>query len=142
MRFYENNGAPYHTYPTPNNGFFDSGWFSVGVTPRSTLTFTAGDELPSGGVFIPVDEMTWSVQFRGMEADDSVGLDIYSPPVVGASYPDYWQNNGGWTLMTNGVPMNFAARMQAVVPEPSAVTLLILGGLSMLTLARRLRRND
>jgi len=30
--------------------------------------------------------MTWSVEFRGMGAGDSVGVDLYSPPVIGGSY--------------------------------------------------------
>jgi hypothetical protein len=87
--------------------------------------------------------MTWSVKFTGLGLDDSVGVDIYSPPVVGTDYPDYWQNDGtGWTLLTNSVPMDFGARFYAesTVPEPSTVTLSILGGLGILTLARRLRR--
>jgi hypothetical protein len=87
--------------------------------------------------------MTWSVQFQGMGATDTVGVDIYSAPVVGQDYPDYWQNNGGWTLLTNTVrPMDFAARMEATVPEPSTLTLSILGGLSLLVLTRRLRRRE
>ena len=148
VQFYRNDGAPFNGYATPDNAFFTSPWFSVGTpTARSTLIFTAGVGLdfPSGGLYIPVDEMTWSVQFRGMGATDSVGVDIYSPPVVGADYPDYWQNNGGsWTLLTNTVPMNFAARMDAnaTIPEPSVVALLLAGGLGILTLGRRLRRTN
>jgi hypothetical protein len=88
--------------------------------------------------------MTWSVQFQGMTLADSVGVDIYSPPTAGGDYPDYWQNNGGWTLLTNVVPMDFAARFEAnaTVPEPATLTLSILGGLGILTLARRLRRKE
>ena len=78
-----------------------------------------------------------------MAADDSVGVDLYSPPVVGADYPDYWQNDGtGWTLMTNSPPMDFAARMEATVPEPSTMALSVCGGLGLLILARRLRRKE
>ena len=43
-------------------------------------------------------------------------MDLYSPPVVGQDYPDYWLNtNGNWMLMTNnsGVHIDFGAVMEA-----------------------------
>jgi hypothetical protein len=116
--------------------FYDSGLFAVSSpTARNTFVFTAGSDFPTGGLFIPGNEMTWSVQFSGMGANDEVGVDIYSPPVVGGNYPDYWQNSGsGWSLMTNSVAMNFASYMEAV-PEPSGVALTFLG-LGILALVR------
>jgi len=144
VRFYENTGAPFNGYATPaSTPFFDSGWFDVGApTSRSTLNFFEGSDFPAGGLLIPSSDITWSVQFEGMEATDSVGVDIYSPPVVGHDYPDYWENDGGWVLLTNTVPMDFAAKMDAsqTVPEPSAVALSLLGGLGLLGLGYRLRR--
>jgi hypothetical protein len=144
VRFYENNGTPFNGYATPGTTpFYDSGWFSVpSPTDRNTFVFTAGSDFPSWGLFLPTSDMTWSVQFQGMGAGDSVGLDIYSPPVVGQSYPDYWENNGGWVLLTNGVPMDFASKMEAMVPEPSAMALSCIGGLVMLVLSRRLRQKN
>ena len=146
IKFYKNDGAPFNGYATPDHAFFESAWFPITIpTARDTFYFTVeyGD-FPSGGLLIPVDEMTWSVQFQGMGLTDTVGLDIYSPPVVGQEYPDYWANNpiGGWTLLTNGVPMNFGARLEATIPEPSALMLSIFGGLGILTLARRLRQKE
>ena len=151
VRFYENNGALFNGYyATPGTNFYDSGWFSVASpTERSIFIFTAGSDFPDGGLFIPMpittSNMTWSVQFQGMGATDSVGVDIYSPPAVGQDYPDYWQNDGtGWRLMTNGVPMDFAARFYAneTIPEPSTFALALVGGLGILTLVRRLRRTN
>jgi hypothetical protein len=146
VRFYENTGAldPFNGYPSPSpTSFFDSGWFSVpSPTSRSTFEFTAGADFPTDGLFIPTSDMTWSVQFQGMGATDSVGVDIYSPTVVGGDYYDYWQNAGtGWTSMTNTVPMDFAARMEAV-PEPSMLAISLAGGLGILTMLRRLRRTS
>jgi hypothetical protein len=71
--------------------------------------------------------------------NDTVGLDIYGPPTVGSSLNDYWQFSGGtWNLMTNTLPMNFAALFQAgAVPEPSTVLLGIVGGLSLLVVVGR-----
>jgi len=87
--------------------------------------------------------MTWSVQFQSSASDDSVGVDIYYPVVEGASYPDYWQNDGsGWQLKNNSVPMDFAALLEASavpIPEPSTLTLSALGGAGLLFGLRRIR---
>ena len=153
VRFYVNGGPPWDGYPTPGAiPFFDSGWFGgfgpTGAEPlRATLVFSAPDFQPpygSGGLlYIPASEITWTVEFQGMRTGvDTVGLDIYSAPVVGQNYPDYWEYNGGWSLLTNAVPMDFAARMYAQqnIPEPSSLALWALGGFGMLAFAGRLRR--
>jgi hypothetical protein len=146
LRFYLNDGTPFNGYATPSTVLYDSGWFGgFGPTDyypyRATIYFTAGSDFGAEGLFIPADEITWSVQFQGMGLTDTVGVDLYSPPVVGQDYPDYWENNGGWTLLTNTVPMDFGARMYAVeTPEPSTFVLSLAGGLGILTLVRRLRR--
>jgi hypothetical protein len=147
VRFYRNNGPLFNGYPTPGSMFFDSGLFAIGQTVRSTAVFTIGTgDFPSTGLFIPDSDITWSVQFSGMGANDTAGVDLYSPPTVGSDYPDYWQNNGGsWALMTNSLAsqMNFGATFDAspqAVPEPSAIALSILGGLGLLAFARKFRR--
>jgi hypothetical protein len=148
VRFYENNGAPFNGYPRPSvTPFFDSGWFGgFGPTDydpfRATIYFTEGTDFPSGGLFIPADHITWSVQFQGLGATDTVGVDLYSPPVIGGNFDDYWENGtGGWRLLTNSVPMDFGARFYAV-PEPSSLVLSLAGGLGILILVRRLRRAE
>jgi hypothetical protein len=142
VQFYNNDGTPFHGYATPGTSFYDSGWFSVpGLTPRSTFVFSEGSDFPSGGLLLPViSNMTWSVTFTNLGAGDQVGVDIYSPPVAGGDYPDYWQNNGGWSLLTNTVPMNFAAKMET--PEPTMAALTILGGFAALAASRKLRRKQ
>lgn len=156
VRFYLNNGTPpFNGYDTPSDCFYDSGWFGgfgpTGPMPsgpgfRATIYFTSSDWLaydPSGGgtLLIPGDEITWTVQFEGMGLTDTVGLDLCTEPVVGQVYPDYWENTGsGWILLTNNVPMDFGARM--AVPEPSSLVLSLIGGMSLLVLARRLRWNN
>ncbi len=133
IRFYVNDGPAYHGYRTPGTTFYDSGWFSLVVpTPRSTFEFTVGADFPSGGLFMPVgSSMTWSVQFQGLGTTDTAGVDLFSPPVVGGSFPDYWENSGTWQLKTNSLSaMDFAARFQAsptFVPEPGIIALLITG---------------
>jgi hypothetical protein len=90
--------------------------------------------------------MTWSVQFQCSAGDDSVGVDIYSPVVEGASYPDYWENDGsGWQLKNNSVPMDFAALLEASalpVPESSTLTFSALGGAGLLFGLRRIRNRN
>ena len=158
VRLYKNDGPlvppVFNGYPSPGAvPLYDSGLFSLAMPAliyngRATEVFTAGADFPGGlNIFIPADTITWTVQFSGMALTDSVGVDIYSPATIGTDYPDYWQNNGttlspSWVLLTNTVPMDFAARFTATVPEPSMVTLSILGGLGILTLARRLRRKE
>ena len=145
VRFYQNNGPTFNGYSTPGTMFWSSGWFSVpSPTDRNTFVFTEVADFPAGRLFLPSTDMTWSVQFEGMGATDSLGVDIYSPPTIGQDYPDYWENDGGWQLLTNSVPMDFAARMDANanIPEPSVVTLAMLGGLGILGFANRLRRKQ
>jgi hypothetical protein len=146
VQFYQNNGPVFNGFKTPGTSFFDSNWFTVpSPTVRNTFDFTAGSDFPVAGLFMPVtSNMTWSVQFRGMGTGDQVGVDLFSPPVVGRDYPDYWENRvglGDWTLLTNSLTMDFAAKMVAT-PEPSALALSVFGGLGLLIAARRLRRKE
>src|SRR5664279_1140872 len=46
VRFYENNGTNFNGYPSPGSEFYDSGWFSIAPTPRSTEVFTLGTDFP------------------------------------------------------------------------------------------------
>ena len=140
VRFYENNGPLFNGFPTPGpTPFYDSGPFAVPTTDalgRNTFVFTAGADFPNGGLFLPATDMTWSVQFSGMAGTDEAGVDIYDPVVAGSNFPDYWEHDaGGWTLRTNVVNMNFAAKFET--PEPSSVALVILGGLGLLFASRR-----
>lgn len=150
VRFYVNDGPLFNGYATPGTQFYDSDWFGgFGATDqapfRATLVFTEGTDFPAGGLAIPADEITWSVQFQGMvPGTDTVGVDLYSPPVsgLGQNYPDYWQKDGSgnWTLMQNTVPMSFGARLY--VPEPSASVLALFAGLAILAGTNLLRRKD
>jgi len=142
VKFYQNDGLAFNGYPTPSTVLYDSGLFAVPFAPTgNNFNFTAGPDFPAGGLFLAgpggtlLTNMTWSVQFSGMDPTDAVGVESFSPPVVGGNYSDYWQNNGGWTLQTNTVPMNFAATFSAT-PEPSVFALAISGGLGLLAVRR------
>jgi hypothetical protein len=143
LRFYLNDGTPFNGYATPGTvPLYDSGFFALGVTPlgRATVNFTEGVDWAFHSLFLGpgpggtlLTNMTWSIQFSGMGATDQIGLDLYNPPLVGGNYSDYWENNGGWMLQTNVLPINFAAKMDAT-PEPSPIVLSVFGGLGLLAL--------
>ena len=152
VKFYLNDGPLFNGYKTPGTVFYDSGLIDLtplGPTERRTLVFDQWTDF-GGGFYIPfapgVSNMTWTVQFSGMGGLDTLGVDLYNPPVVGSQVGagDYWEfvAGPGWMLKTNisGVPMNFAAKFEAIVPEPSSTTLAILGGLGVLAVRWRIRR--
>ena len=120
LRFYANDGTPFNGYPTPGTLLYDSGefWLGTATTPRSVLVYTELDF----GVYaayplltaLPTN-FTWTVQFSGLGEQDQLGVDLFSPPVNGQSYGDYWwRTNGGWELRANEtVAMDFAAQAMA-----------------------------
>ncbi|MBN2506720.1 MAG: immunoglobulin domain-containing protein [Verrucomicrobia bacterium] len=131
VRFYANDGAPYNGYPTPGTVLYDSGDFPVDATERATLIiddFTSDAAVPLAGP-LP-DQFTWSVQFSGLDATDSAGLDLFSPPVIGSTFPDYWERAGtDWTLKTNAtIAVDFAAQITAIDPSRTCVALPDLTG--------------
>ena len=152
LRFYYNDGPLAQASQLgneirePGTIFFDSDWFNVSQTDRSTLIFTdfvTGAAVPLS-TLLP-GSFTWTVKFRGVDSLDgeSAGLDLYSPPTVGGNFDEIWVNTGpgGWEYRgTNSVQLSFAARIGAV-PEPSVISLGLVGGLAALVLASRFRNN-
>lgn len=130
LRFYRNDGPLASGYATPGSLLFDSGPFPIPATPRATARFENLQLEALLPLTQPLPEsFTWTVQFSGLASGDSAGLDLYSPPVVGNNYTDYWEWDGGdWQLKDNlGVSMDFAARLVAssrgvILTELAAVT--------------------
>lgn len=147
VKFYRNDGPLFNGFATPGTVFYDSGLFTISATPRSTLIFTPPVDFPAGGLFIPVDRMTWSVQFTNTSLLDEAGVDLYSPPVVGQNFPDYWERDlisGAWALkQSTGAtpPINFAARFNATtaVPETTGIGICFMSFLSLLAFGRLTR---
>jgi hypothetical protein len=144
LRFYQNDGELFNNDPLarkPLTMFFDSGLFDVAATARNTLNFSTSDSSLPAGIALP-ERFTFTVQFSGIEAGESAGVDLYDPPTAGESFPDYWYNDSaqGWQTRTNvSYPMNFGARIQAV-PEPSAWALCLLGAIAGSFYFRRNKR--
>jgi len=144
VTFYLNNGTLFNGYARPNTSFFDSGFFNI-TTPYSvyatnvgTLSFNLMNNFPAG-LLLPTN-FTFAVTFQGLVGPDQVGVALFNPVTVGQNYPDYWLNTPtGWELLTNSVPVNFAARFEGTVPEPSVIGLSLLGGIAALATARRRR---
>ena len=88
VRFYRNDGPSSASGAgTPHTLFYDTGFFGIGQTAGATLT------LSDLGLTVP-DSFTWTIAFSGVTAGESAGLNLYSPPVVGRNYPDFWEKNG------------------------------------------------
>jgi subtilisin-like proprotein convertase family protein len=116
VRFYKNDGPLSAGYATPGTVIFDSGPFPIPAAPRAVVLFEDFqiDAVVPLTVGLP-NSFTWTVQFSGLAGGDNAGVDLYSPPVTGDNYTDYWERDtGGWVLKTNAVSMDFAARLVAL----------------------------
>ena len=133
LRFYANDGPAITktlpdgstvSVPTPGSLLYTSPVLTLGAGFQTA-------EAQGFAVKVP-DTFTWTVTFNGLTADQTAGLQLYDPPLVGSSFLDFWQNSGGtWNtyLFDNGAtPGNFAARVTAV-PEPATMAFALLAGL-------------
>lgn len=130
-----NDGSLFNGYPRPNTLIYSYSGFAIGNTSRSTINFEIADldlfdTVNDGGTLLTSDTLTLAVRFNFNGNPGTAGVDLYGPPTVGSSYFDYWQFTGGnWELTTNNVfsVVNFGMRIEAV-PEPTAMTIFLLGG--------------
>jgi hypothetical protein len=131
LRFYANDGTNLNGYAVPGTLLFDSGEFGLGTgtSPRATVLYDEFDLW----LFAPHPLMdalppsfTWTVQFAGLGEHDRVGVDLYSPPVVGQSYGDFWvRTDDGWELReVPGLATDAAAQAFA---STNRVTISVLG---------------
>jgi hypothetical protein len=159
-----NNGVLSSGYATPGTVLYDSGFFAVAPTDRSTINFSQADFLAytPGPIILPsTADITLVVEFRGLAGTDVVGVDtagvdLYSPPTIGANFPDYWENTGsGWVLKhivdptdptgLTYIPVNFGAEIDAIatssVPETFNTFAGLLMGLGLLVGVHGIYRN-
>lgn len=110
VRFYQMNGAPgNNAFATPGTLLYESAAFNIASGYKSVT-------ISDLALYVPGDAFTWSVEFGGVTAQESVGLLYYDPPTVGTSAPYFWEKeNGVWSAVaTEDAGNNFAARVTAV----------------------------
>lgn len=137
VRFYANDGDLLSSgnTSTPKTLLYESGSFKL-VNGNIPVTVT---DLVGLNVLLP-KSFTWTIEPTGVTGAEVFGLKLYNPPLVGSSFNDFWQKQGtDWVLkQVSGNVANFGAQLIAV-PEPSAVTLLALGGVALLLRRRAVR---
>jgi hypothetical protein len=117
VRFYLNDGPVGSAgAKKPGTVIYDSGFFAI--TASATGTTAKRENLAVTNV---PGSFTWTVEFLGVTAPETAGLKVYSPPVIGKNYDDYWERSGtDWKLKysTTG-PMSFGALILAAEVFPA-----------------------
>ncbi len=153
VRWYLNDGTAVNGYGSPGTLEFDSNWNTITATAGSTLKFTTPPDFPTAapggtnGLFIPSRQLTVTVQFQGLGAGDTAGLELFGPvPTTGDQFADYWLktvSSSTWQLLqdTNGVQVTFGEEwMGTPVPEPSTLAISLVGGVGLFLAVRRFRK--
>lgn len=140
---------------------FYSAGSSAGTDVQSLELITAAFEVADGyqthSIAIPEDggsnyavgaegSFFWTVEFSNIPGGASAGLTLSDPPTVGSSFNDYLENaNPGnvntveFKQFTDGSAANFSAVAlgDLTVPEPTVLSLGVVGGLAFLRMRRR-----
>ncbi len=118
VRFYNNDGPVVGAGPGPGTVLYDSGLLDLAATNNGSVEI---EDFQLGSTVVPLvgrlpESLTWSVQFSGLTNNDTAGLSLFGPPVVGQVQTNsYWENGGqGWMLQTNLPGSDFGAQFEAV----------------------------
>jgi hypothetical protein len=109
VRFYRMDGAPgENPFNTPGTLLYESSAFGIESGYRTV-------RISELALWIPGDTFMFSVEFRGVTAEESVGLLYYDPPTVGTSGSYFWEKeNGAWSAVASvDAGNNFSARVTA-----------------------------
>ena len=102
VRFYNNDGPALPTgEATPGTVLFESRPIAIGTTKKAALVlqdFQANALTPLQGP-LP-SNFTWTVQFADLGNNDSAGVRLYGPPVVGQVTTNWTLGSNGWTLQS------------------------------------------
>lgn len=122
-----------------------------------TAAFTVADGFQTHTIAIPEDggshypvgaegSFFWTVEFSGIPGAGSAGLTLSDPPTIGTSFDDYLENSTPGNVntvefkqFTDGSAANFSAVAlgDLTVPEPTVLSLGLVGGLAFLRMRRR-----
>jgi hypothetical protein len=112
VRLY-NNLTPYDDFrKSPTTLLYESDWISI--TPG-----TATRQIDDLNVLLPLDNVTFTVEFKGLLATEQAGLLFYDPPTEGYSFNEFWIRtaSGAWRTInypsTPGLRANLAIRLLA-----------------------------
>ena len=131
LTLYANDGLDGNNFPgAPGTVLWTGTVSSVVVSGTTTVAFN----LPN--VVVP-DTFSWTTSANSGVA----GMATYDPPTIGSSGDYWWDRDSGtsqWFPMWFQIDpvANFGAKVMAV-PEPTALVLLALGGLSAVWRRRR-----
>lgn len=133
IRFRNLGGDP----QVPTTAFYESGIITDFPTLSGMNIYTF--EIPH--VLVP-DHFVWSVQaYHRQGSEGEIGPAYFNPPTVGSSDDFFWLSDMGsdWIAYSwGGDPVaNFAARLTAVVPEPTSLTVASFGAALLLRRRRR-----
>ena len=113
VRLY-NNLTPYDNFrKSPTTLLYESDWISI--TPG-----TATRQIDDLNVLLPLDTVTFTVEFKGLLATEQAGLLFYDPPTEGYSFNEFWIRtaSGVWRTInypsSPGLRANLAIRLLAV----------------------------
>lgn len=113
VRLYSNE-KPYDLYRNePTTVLYESGFFPINPGYNAKV-------LPGFNAQLR-DVVTFTIEVRGLAANESVGLLLYNPPTVGRSYNEFWRRNanGKWeaviyNISEPGIKAKAAVRLTAV----------------------------
>jgi hypothetical protein len=156
LKFYKNDGPLFGGNAMPGTLVYDSGLYSnpsnggkllsggPGTNGFHTISYDTSD---FGNVFSNVTTFTFVLTFSNLVGADDMELPLArATNMLGRSFGDYWlQTGSSWQLLTNTVAPGNAFVVSlggTVVPEPSVITLSIVGGVLMVFGIYRVRKNN
>jgi hypothetical protein len=108
VRLY-NNLIPYDDFrKSPTTLLYESDWISI--TPG-----TATRQIDDLNILLPLDNVTFTVEFEGLLATEQAGLLFYDPPTEGYSFNEFWIRSGSGVWRTINYPSSPGLRANLAI---------------------------
>jgi hypothetical protein len=118
VRLYANEKQYDRYRKEPTTLLFESDWMSI--FPGYNTHTISGLNVP-----LPLQTVTFTVEFTGIAEDEAAGLLFYDPPTVGYSFNEVWFRGatGIWVpvLYSTSDPMKRASASLRLIAEPEAL---------------------